>query len=70
MVTWFYKIQLFIISVIKRFNTRQADFVLAYPQAPIQHNLYTKLTKGNESNKGNDKTYVLKLIRNLYSQKN
>ena len=40
-----------------------------YPQAPIKHDLYMKFPKVIETKKGNGKTHVLKLIRNLYGQK-
>ena len=43
--------------------------MIAYPQALIEHDLYINLLKGIETRTVNLKTNVLKLIRNLYNQK-
>jgi Reverse transcriptase (RNA-dependent DNA polymerase) len=49
-------------------DTRQLDFVLAYPQAPVETDLYMEIPAGF-SIKGGNKQYVLKLVQNLYGQK-
>ena len=51
-----------IFSVINPWHDLQVDFVLAYPQAPIDNDLYMNFPKGIEKNIGNGITHVLKLI--------
>jgi Reverse transcriptase (RNA-dependent DNA polymerase) len=48
--------------------TRQLDFVLAFPQAPVETDIYMEIPAGFEV-KGRKKDLVLKLINNLYGQK-
>jgi uncharacterized membrane protein len=68
-VTWFL-IQLFLVlSILNKWHTRQVDFVLAYTQADIEFNMYMELPAGIETKYGNGKTHILKLLKNLYSQK-
>jgi Reverse transcriptase (RNA-dependent DNA polymerase) len=51
-------------------HTVQLDYVLAFPQAPIERTLYMEVPKGFEI-KGHDrKDHVLKLHRNVYGSKN
>ena len=57
-----------ILSVINQAHTQQVDFVLAYQQAPIEHELYMRLPKGINTKTGNRKAHVLKFINNLYGQ--
>ena len=50
----------------------QIDYVLAFPQAPIQFDMYMEIPKGVEvdiENQGENKQYVLKLLKNFYGQK-
>ncbi len=47
----------------------QVDFVLAYTQAPIEMDMYMELPDGIEPKGGSKATYVLKLLSNLYGQK-
>ena len=62
-------IQLFlIIAAIKGWKTRQVDFVLAFPQADIETELFMEIPKGFEHN-ASQKTHCLKLKKNLYGQK-
>jgi len=42
-VTWFAVWLLLILVVINKWHTRQIDFVLAYPQAPIKQDFYMEL---------------------------
>ena len=51
---------------IQQMEGRQADFVLAFPQAHIETGMYMKLPKGIEMAHGQGKTRVLKLLKNLY----
>jgi hypothetical protein len=55
--------------MILSWNMRQIYFVLAYPQAPIEHDMYMELPPGIETKHGHSKDYVLKLLANLYGQK-
>jgi hypothetical protein len=67
-VNWF-SIRLFLIMAIaKGWHTRQIDFVLAYPQADIECELYMQIPQGFRF-KGSRQTHALKLKKNLYGQK-
>jgi hypothetical protein len=62
------------LAIINNWNTRQIDFVLAYPQAGIERELYMKLPadfsiEGLSLAEEDKKNYVLKLEKNLYGQK-
>ena len=60
----------FILSIIQGWKTRQLDFIMAFPQAPIQMPLYMNIPKGYKTLKDdNNRPMVLKLIRNIYGQK-
>jgi hypothetical protein len=66
-VTWpatrFFLVQ----ALINKWYTKQIDFVLAYTQAPIERELYLAIPIELEgANKGD---YALKLLKNLYGQK-
>jgi hypothetical protein len=45
-VNWFLFRLIFILSLLSGWSTKQVDFVLAYPQAPIQFDMYMNLPKG------------------------
>ncbi len=47
----------------------QIDFVMAYPQALIEMDMYMELPQGIQKKHGNSKDHVLKLLRNIYGQK-
>lgn len=49
--------------------TIQMDYVQAFPQAPVDRDLYMKVPKGFcvDGEKADD--YILKLTRNVYSQR-
>ena len=68
-VTWFAIRLLLIGSIIFTLALRQIDFVLAYPQAPIEQDMFMELPHGIETRHGNSKEYVLQLLANLYGQK-
>ena len=60
----------FILSILQQWKTRQLDFVMAFPQAPIQTLLYMNIPKGYKTPKDkNNRPMVLKLICNIYRQK-
>ena len=68
-VTWFSIRLVLVLSIINKWYTKQVDFVLAYTQADIEFDMYMELPKGIETKYGNGKTHVLKLLKNLYGQK-
>jgi len=55
-------------TVVHGWKTRQLDYVLAFPQAPVDRDIYMNVPKGFKVN-GPDKQYVLQLQRNVYGQK-
>jgi hypothetical protein len=70
----------FILSLLKGFHTKQVDFVQAFTQAPLDCPIYMEIPAGfhvvngalqfaGEHVKNNDKTYVLKLLKNMYGLK-
>ena len=50
-------------------QSRQLDFVMAYPQAPAEMPLYMRLPQGYTRKGISRKTHALKLLRNVYGQK-
>jgi hypothetical protein len=68
-VTWFSLRTLLTLALLNNWHTQQIDFVQAYTQAPIEFDMYMELPKGIEMKDGNRKTHVLKLLKNLYGQK-
>jgi hypothetical protein len=68
-VNWF-SVRLFMaLSLINGWHTRQIDFVLAYPQAPIECDLYMKMPKGIVVPGYPPDKFCLKLVKNIYGQK-
>ena len=57
-----------ILAIINKWATRQIDFVQAFPQAPIQCDMYMEIPMGFEVD-GDRKQHVLRLKQNLYGQK-
>jgi hypothetical protein len=57
-----------IMALLNKKKTRQIDFVLAYPQADIECDLYMEIPRGFEFH-GSRKTHCLLLNKNLYGQK-
>ena len=68
-VTWFVIRLMIIIAMITHRALRQIDFVMAYTQAPIETDLYMEIPYGIETTTGSTKDYVLKLLANMYGQK-
>ena len=51
-------------------HTTQIDYVLAFPQAPVERDIYMEIPKGFQLSGNIDpKEYVLKIHRNIYGQK-
>ncbi len=68
-VTWFAIRLLIVIGIIFGWALRQVDFVMAYPQAPIECDMYMELPQGIRTSEGDSKDFVLKLLKNIYGQK-
>ena len=66
-------IRLFLIlTLINNWHTLQLDYVLAYPQAPIDRDMYMHIPKGFEVQAYGIKDagdYVLKIHQNIYGNK-
>jgi hypothetical protein len=64
-------IRLFLtLSIIHGWKSRQIDFILAYPQAPIPRPTYMELPRGINFPKGIDRNkHCLKVNKNLYGGK-
>ena len=60
---------LLVLSILNKWHTRQVDFVLAFPQAPIEYELFMKLPLGIKIDGVSNRTHCLQLLRNLYGQK-
>ena len=69
MVTWFAIRLMIVFSILFNRAMRQIDFVMAYPQAPIEMDMYMELPQGINTKQGNSKDHVLKLLQNIYGQK-
>ena len=68
-VTWQRVSFFLILSILLGWHSRQLDFVMAYPQAPTEMPLYMRLPQGYKRNGMTRKTHALKLICNVYGQK-
>jgi len=69
-----------ILSILHGFKSRQVDFVQAFTQAPLDCPSYLETSAGyqildgklqfaGKSHKNNDKSFVLKLLKNMYGPK-
>ncbi len=58
-----------IFGIIFCWALQQVDFVMAYPQAPIEMDIYMEPPQGIQTKHGNSKEHVLKLEKNIYGQK-
>ena len=50
-------------------HTKQLDYVLAYPQVPVERYLYMEIPAGFEIENGKNLDYVLEIHSNIYGQK-
>ena len=60
---------LLILVATMGWHTQQIDYVLAFPQAPVEKEIYMKIPKGFRVTGNNHDDYVLKLNKNVYGQK-
>ena len=48
---------LLVLSAVNNWHTKQLDFVLAFPQAPVACDLYLKIPDGVETENGNSRDF-------------
>lgn len=60
---------LLILAAYHGWYTRQIDYVLAFPQAPIEREIFMKIPGGFKVVDGKNEDYVLRLHRNVYGGK-
>jgi hypothetical protein len=68
-VTWFAIRLMIILGMIFCWALHHVDFIMAYPQAPINMDIYLELPRGIQTAHRNLKDHVLKLEKNIYGQK-
>jgi hypothetical protein len=68
-VTWFAIRLLIVFGILFDWALRQVDLVMAYPQAPIEMDMYMELPTGIHTKHKNSRDHVLKLLANIYRQK-
>ncbi len=68
-VTWFAIRLMIVFGIILCWALWQVDFVMAYPQAPVEMDIYMELPQGIKTATGNSKDHILKLLKNIYGQK-
>jgi hypothetical protein len=68
-VTWFAIRLLIVFGILFDWALCQVDSVMAYPQAPIEMDMYIGLPTGIHTKPGNSKDHVLKQLANIYGQK-
>jgi hypothetical protein len=68
-VKWFSIRLTLVLSLIYQWKTRQIDFVLAFPQADVECELYMELPRGLIFEGCHRYIHCLKLLKNLYGQK-
>jgi Reverse transcriptase (RNA-dependent DNA polymerase) len=68
--TWNSIRTMLILAAQYQWHTVQIDYVLTFPQAPIERTLYMEIPRGFELEGYDRKDYVLQLLRNVYGSKN
>ena len=68
-VNWFSIRLCLILSLLFNWKTRQLDFVLAFPQADAECDLFIELPRGVSFSGVHRSTHCFKLIKNLYGTK-
>jgi hypothetical protein len=57
------------LAAIHNWHTTQIDYVLAFPQAPVEREIYMEVPKGFAVKGDDNRDHVLKIHRNIYGQK-
>jgi hypothetical protein len=60
---------LLVMAVSRGWHTRQLDYVMANPQAPVDRDMYMEIPKGYVLSSGVAKDFVLKIHKNIYGKK-
>lgn len=60
---------LMILAIKNGWHTVQLDYIQAFPQAPVERELYMRVPKGYNIKNGDDKEYALRVEKNVYGQK-
>ena len=68
-ITWPAARFFLILSLIEGWHSRQLDFILAYPQADVERELYMEIPRGVSVPGAERGAHVLKLKKNLYGQR-
>ncbi len=68
MVTWFAIRLLIVFGILFNWALCQVNFGMAYPQAPIEMDMYMELSTGIHTKHGNSKDRILKLFANIYQK--
>ena len=58
-----------VLSIINVWSTRQVDFIISFPQDEIEFDMYRDITQGTETKGGSSTSHVLKLLKNIYGQR-
>ena len=69
-VNWLCVRALLILSVVHKYHSRSIDFLLAFPQAKLEEDVFVEFPAGVECPGSTKKQLVLKLDKNLYGLKN
>jgi hypothetical protein len=57
---------LLLLKAVHNWHTRQLDYLLAFPQAPVKKELFLYIPKGFDLDGGDTKYDVLKVHQNIY----
>jgi hypothetical protein len=68
-VTWSAIRLMIVFGFIFSWALWQVDFLMAYPQAPVESDIHMELPQGIKTATGNSKDHVLKLLKNTHGQK-
>ena len=69
MFTLFLVRTLLTLSAINKCHSRQVELIMAYPQDPIEYDIFVELTKVFNTKEGYGQTHVLHFLKKLYCQK-
>ena len=67
-VPWFSVRLLYITALLNKWYTRQIDFILAYPQADIEMEMFMQSPKGLKIEGAGRGTHALRLEKSIYGQ--
>ncbi len=68
-VTWFAIRLMIFFGIIFCWALWQVDFVMVYPQAPVEMDIYMELPQGIKTATRDSMDHTLKLLKNIYGQK-